>query len=72
MAALALFDPTGHWQDTLLCEHRIAPVLAALGVGWGVLHWDGAAARAGRPLPGCWPSGRAWLPWAVSRAWPRT
>lgn len=38
MAALALFDTAGHWQDTLVCEHRIAPWLQGLGVSWGVLH----------------------------------
>jgi len=37
MAALALFDAAGHWQDTLVCEHRIAPWLQGLGVGWGLL-----------------------------------
>lgn len=42
MAALALFDADGQWQDTLVCEHRIAPCLQALGVSWGVRHLDPA------------------------------
>lgn len=54
MAALALFDAAGQWQDTLVCEHRIAPWLQGLGVSWGVLHLGPA------PEPDA-PGAQAWL-----------
>lgn len=56
MAALALFDAAGQWQDTLVCEHGIAPwlqaqqvPLASLGQGLGLHRIDRVRVNPGQP-----------------------
>lgn len=46
MAAVATFDPDGHWLSTSVCEGAACPLAAALGVRWG--RWaDGLEPDAG-------------------------
>lgn len=62
MAAVVLFDADGNWQDTLVCEQRVAAALDGIGASHGRGDAAGAVPAGLRVLEPAGDAGVFYLP----------